>query len=177
MAWRFNWIDLAVLIIVIRAAYVGTLRGVWVELLRLVSVVGAVAVGANLTVPLATQLAALLPWDITVIEAIFFFGLTVVALVLLTLVARWAGRSCKQHAMALWNQAIAGAMGFTSGVLLAGLVVWVVYSMPWDYLRASVTERSLTGAVALRIIRLAVHGTAKLCGGVPASSEFLNSAL
>ena len=47
-----------VLVIVLRAGYVGSLRGVWVEALRLLSIVGAVAVAAMVSGPLAGQLAS-----------------------------------------------------------------------------------------------------------------------
>ena len=167
--------DLLVLIIVMRAGYIGTLRGMLVEAVRLLALFAAIAVGAMLATPLADQLMAFIPLDHDLLEAVAFFTLVILTLLLSLLVKRWLSGVFKQHATAVWNQAIGATLGAAAGVLMAGLVVWGIVSIPWDYFHTSVVDRSLTGGTALRMIQTAARITATLRGGAAPSSHFWGS--
>ena len=164
------------MIIVIRSGYVGSLNGVWVELLQLLTVAGAIVAGAAATCIAAERLAAHVPLDMAVIEPVAFFVLTLSAWFLLRIVSRWIGRGFPQHAMAAWNQALGILLGLASGALVAGWVVWALVSIPWNYLHVSVQERSLTGMRALHIIQETARHAAAITGGAPATSHFLSGA-
>ena len=168
--------DLVLLIIFLRSGYIGSLHGIWVELLRLVSVAGAIVIGANTTFVLAERLATWISVDVVIIETVVFFTLTLVAWLLLRMASRWIGRGFQQHAIAAWNQMVGVVFGLVSGALVAGLVAWALVSIPWDYLQHSVNERSLTGAIAVRLIRTVVQRAATLTGGVPSASHFFSGA-
>lgn len=161
-------------VVVLRSGYVGSLRGIWVELLGLASVLGAVAIGVNTTTVVARQLATRVPLDMSLIEAVSFFAITLLAWFVLRIVARWIGRAAQQHAMGVWNQAAGILLGLASGALTAGLVAWMLLNVPWGYLHASVTERSLTAPPAIRLIHAVTHHAAISNGGVSASSPFFN---
>lgn len=162
---------------IIRSGYLGSLNGMWLELLRFVVLTGAIVVGANVTFVAAEHLAVWMPLEISRIEAIAFFVLTVVAWLLLRLIGRWVAKGFQQHALAAWNQVAGLLLGWTSGVLVAGLVAWALVSIPWEYLRVSVQERSLTGLPALRLIRAVVHHAAAATGGVPTASHFFSGKI
>lgn len=153
------------------------MRGFWVESLRLASLLGAVAVGANLTAPFAWQLAVWLPIDTQLIEALSFFTLISVALGALTLVVRWLRRGVKQHATAFVNQVIGGALGLGSGVLLAGLTAWALHCIPWPYLRESIGQRSFSGPLVVSAARGVAQCAVAVRGGAPLSSGFFAGPL
>jgi uncharacterized membrane protein required for colicin V production len=154
IVWRFNWVDLLVLVIVGRAGYVGTLRGIWVEVLRLVRTVGAVVVAASATTYLVGWIEPWAPGSPAVTELAVFIVLTAAAFALLMLVTRLIIRGVTQNASGLVNQGVGGALGLCTGLLYAGAAAWALHSLPVAYLRDSVATRSFSGAWVLQLFRM-----------------------
>ena len=129
----------------------------WVEALRFATVAGALVLGAIATIPLASQVSVLAGWDERTGQIITFFVISILLEVLLIPVRRALVRVFTQHTVRLWNQIVSGALGFGSGVLLAGMLAWALSLIPAEYLHRSVLERSLTGPYVVQAVQCVVQ--------------------
>ena len=142
------------IVILVRAGYIGTLRGVGVEALKLLTVVLTVAAGVWMAHPTSVLLASVIPQPPDVLAPLSFFIVVALAGVAGVFLMRALAKLVKQHASAWWNQILGGALGVTTGLLLAGLVARALSSVPSEYVQTAVTQGSLTGGWALRALAL-----------------------
>lgn len=163
---------MVLVIIVARAGYVGTLHGMWVEALRLLSACAALLVSVTVVALASGWLMTVIPLEQAIIERVSFFALAAAAWMMLRIASRWIGGRLKQHAIAGWNQVVSGLLGLGSGVLMAGLIAWALNCLPVPYLQASVMERSGSGAVMVRATQTVTRYAGSLAGARPVTSLF-----
>ena len=172
---QFNWVDVIVLVIVLRAGYMGSLRGMVMECIRVLTLALALGAGTGTLLFLAPHLAKWFPQTVRGVEAFAFFSITLVAWFLLAVGARILGHALKQHAVNSWNQALGVTLGLGAGMLMAGMVAWGIASVPATYLMTSVLERSATGALVVQLVQRVVRQCLLLTGQTAPASEFLGA--
>lgn len=162
-AFRFNWIDVIVVILFVRMGYVGYQRGLGAELAKLVGAVVGFFIGFRWYLGLGSFLAG---WSFLSVE--WSNALMMVVLVFLGyfLVTR-AFLVVEKLVQISYQPKITKMGGLVAGLLRAGFVSSVVLvicqQLPSPYLAASIEERSLTGSRIARVAP-AVYDAAKQLG-------------
>jgi len=140
-----NWVDLIVLTLVLRAAYVGSCRGFIVESLHLVGLVSITALACNFYGVVAEWVS---PWwggDPSVLSFLCFVALLLGSAFLINRLAIKVTRFIK-HAPDRW---VVHGLGFLVGGIRgfwwASLIVLLMLSLGMPYLTRSIEERSIAG--------------------------------
>jgi uncharacterized membrane protein required for colicin V production len=141
-----NWVDLIVIIIVVRTCYSGSAQSLLIGVLNLAGVVLATALTVNYSGALA---AFIYPWLALVPPTTIAF--TVFWLVLIGLVAglrsglRVLVSLVKGERIHWFLQGVGAVVGGARGVWWAGLITLSMAVSGFPYLEASTAERSLLG--------------------------------
>ena len=156
-----NWVDLVILIGLIRGCYVGFARGLVAELLYLVGLVSVTALACNFYRPLSDQIA---PWWLHDPDALRFacFALLFGAGILLVYRGlRILAARVLREGIHPW---IIGAGGVVVGGVKSlwwlGVFLMVILSLGITYLKESVNERSLLAPRVLPIAESAIRRVA-----------------
>lgn len=168
-----NWVDLLIVILVVRGGYVGVEYGFYTALIDTIGSVSATALSLN-AAPMAWKMVE--PWSMVhaplgpclVFWLLFAGGLLLWRMVLrrMTGVAKWE----RAHWLL---QGLALSVGAARGVWWAGVLVLALASSGLDYLRESVLERSLAGPSLAPIATDAIRWTANRYPGAAGRGEAL----
>jgi len=149
---RFNWVDVIVIIIMLRVTYVAFEDGLSHEIFPLVGIVGTLIVCLRYYNPFGVFISRNIPGmpkDASL--AASFILLVVVVGFAIKLIRRLVDAVIK----VTWHPFIekfGGAIvGFLRAACIASTILIVIALLPFSYLQRSIKERSVTGAYFLSI--------------------------
>ena len=151
-----NWVDLIVVIIVFRTCYNGFVRGVVTELLYAVGAVAATVAAINFWPVLLALLLAWVPLAPSVLAPLVFWGVFLIGLGLIRFVLNRVSEMMKWERLHWTISGIGLLLGGARGLWWAGLVLLACVTSGFDYLQASVQERSVVGPRLIALFRQAV---------------------
>ncbi|MBI4341112.1 MAG: CvpA family protein [Candidatus Omnitrophica bacterium] len=144
-----NWVDLLLLILLFRGCYVGIEHGAFAALLNGLAAVSATVLTMN-TAPVAWSTAhAWLPVRGPVVQAVMFWTLFVVSLLILQALVRRLTSVVKWERLHWTTQGLGLLLGAARGVWWIAVALTACASSGLPYLQASAGERSVVGT-ALR---------------------------
>lgn len=158
---QINWVDVFVLILLIRSTYVGLKRGFLNEIFKIFGVIVTLFVAihyyANIAQFLTTQ-AFFSKLSLPFNEGLSFICLSVSVLLIFKLGGIIARFGIHLEANGPLERMGGLVCGFIRGGILAGLVLFALNLFPFDYLKKSINENSLSG---FRVIKVGptVHDT------------------
>jgi len=141
-----NWVDLVILIIVLRTCYSGFGRGVLGELLTVLGVVTATALASNFYGMITQRIA---PWwagDQAILACMIFWALLGGAIVLFHAGIHRFLELLKWERLHWTMQSLGLLLGAVRGLWWSGLVVLVLGSLGSEYFTDSVHKRSVIGS-------------------------------
>ena len=141
-----NWVDLIIVIIVLRGCYVGFSRGLLTELVHCIGAVCVTALSVNYAGFLAHWLTPWIAWaNPAIATSLLFWVLFLLALFAVHRIIRALATVIKWEQVHWFLQGMAIVLGSARGLWWAGFFLVVFVSSGVDYFRASVEERSVLG--------------------------------
>lgn len=174
---RFNWVDVLIVIVVLRTCYIGFTRGIGTELIKLAALTVALALGANFHEILAglgervqvPEVVCVVPAYLLIVIVVLWMGHLLNRMIIVKLLKRETPGSTVERLLGL-------AAGGARGLLAIGALLLMLQAVPLggaaDYLNTSVYERSATGAAVVDGARLVIERAANAVPG-----RFYRSAL
>lgn len=151
---QINWVDVFVLILLVRGTYIGLRRGFLNEIFRIFGIILALFV----SIRYYTKIAQFLTRQAFFSELSLPFneGLSFICLSLSVLLIFELGRVIARFGMRLEAsgslERIGGLVcGFVRGGILASLVLFALNLFPSEYLRKSIKEDSLSGSYVIEV--------------------------
>ncbi len=158
---QINWVDIFVLILLIRTSYVGLRCGLLGEIFKILGIIAALFVSiryySNLAQFLTTQVF-FSKLSLPVNRGISFVCL-LLAVMLIFKLGRFIARFIMQLEVADPLKRMGGVIcGFIRGGIIASLILFALNLLPLDYLKKSINEDSWSGS---RLIKVgpAIHHT------------------
>ena len=169
-----NWVDLIIIIALLRTCYNGFGRGLWAELLNLIGALSITALTMNYAGVVTSWLG---PWlsrlNPTVIAFLLFWMLFLSLLALAHVVIRQVAGAIKWERLH-WATGMTGlALGGLRGLWWSGVLLVALTSSGFAGLRASVEERSVVGPHLLPLARQSLAYVSDQFPGAQHRSETL----
>ena len=140
-----NWVDVCVLTIVLRAGYVGLVRGAFAELLGAIGAIGITALSVGYWGVLIGRVEPWLRLPPAVASSLVFWVLFILLFLLVRgLVSALLNAIKKWDQLNWFTQSVGLAFGLVRGAWWAGFLVLVLTTNGWSYLKTSVQERSVS---------------------------------
>ncbi|MDB4349866.1 CvpA family protein [Omnitrophica bacterium] len=146
VVWRINWVDILILILLIRTSYVGYTRGLSSEVMPLIATFAALVIslhfygriGAFITnhTPLSSTLSNFTSYAFIGFSIIYLFHLAMVFL---------RGKVINVQVETLYDTIFGLTFGIFRGILLVSFIVFALGIAPISYIRDSAKQRSLMG--------------------------------
>lgn len=141
---KINWIDVVVLIVLIRTAYVGWRRGLASEVLGLAGTFIVFFLSLTYYDELAGILADRTPIPYSVAKFICLLFLLIILIIVIRIVCRYLEKVGKLVIMPVLDRYGGLAFGICRGLIIGSLFVLVLKVLPISYIRESIEERSFS---------------------------------
>ncbi len=145
MDWitRINWVDVVLILIVVRSGYVGFQRGVFGELFHLAGFLLSIIVSMHVYgyVVKFFNTYLFLPLNISI-----FFGFVITAIfifLVFIVISRFASRVIKVEIFPLIDRVGGPLIGACKGFVLSAIVASVLFVTPIEYVTVSAAQRSV----------------------------------
>ena len=141
----FNWIDVLVIILLIRACYIGTRTGLTIELQKSVGLVTGFLLSYNYYKELGQYISEHSFFGITWAQ---LFSLVVVMMILqlaIKFLTMLLSKIVKLQFAPRVEKVGGGILGCLRGIFLASVALVLLGMLPSSYLQDSITGRSLSG--------------------------------
>ena len=159
-----NWVDLIVVIALLRACYNGFGRGALAELLNVIGAVGATTLAINYWDRVARLVSPWVPLDPTVSSFLVFGGLFLSLIFVVHIALRRVAELVRWERLHWSIQGLGLILGGVRGLWWSGIIVIVLASSGFAYLRGSVVERSVLGP---QLLRLATENVVRISHRLP----------
>lgn len=165
---QINWVDIFVLILLVRGTYIGLRYGFITEIFKIFGIIVALFVSfryySNLAQFLATQVF------FSKLSPSLQGGLSFIALILLTLAIFRLGHFVARSVMRLEAsgllERVGGVIcGFIRGGVVAGLILFALNLLPVSYLKTSINENSWSGSRLIKVGPAIYYTIAKFSPG------------
>lgn len=163
-----NWVDLLVVIVCIRACYVGFARGVIAELLGLAGAVATVSMSINYS---GLVMSWVQPWwqfDPTLGAFLMFWLLFLICTLTVRALAKAATQLVKWERVHWLVQSIGLLLGAARGAWWAAFLLVALTSSGVMYLRDAVERHSVIGPAALELAR---DGLKRVADALPGAAH------
>ena len=146
-----NWVDLVIVTILLRTCYSGFGRGLLTEVINLAGVVSITAVAVNFWHPFAEWLRPWLAFDPDYAPGVAFWLLFLSGVFALRMLLARLGEVIKWERLHWTIQGLGLIIGGIRGLWWAGLIVLILTSSGFVYLRESVESQSVLGPRLLAV--------------------------
>ncbi len=148
---KFNWIDILVLIILIRTSYVGFTQGIFYEFLTTASVIIAAFVALYKFKDIGGFFVDKLNLPIEFSNFLGFILLVLGTFAVVRYIRNLLFKIVKVEIFSTFQKYGGLIAGFLRGSLLASLILLCLLLIPNDYIRYSVRDRSFSGVAFLKV--------------------------
>lgn len=159
---RINWVDIFILILLIRTSYIGFTQGLSYEVLTLVGVIGAIILTIHNYEYLGIFLNEKLNLPIDFSNLMSFLILAAGMIFLFRLFRNTVYRFLKFEIFPRLERFGGLILGFVRGCLIASLIFLGLLLVPNNYIITSIKEKSLTGPMFLKIAPVSYDYTINL---------------
>lgn len=151
---QINWVDIFVLILLVRGTYIGLRHGFITEIFEIFGIIVALFVSlryyGNLAQFLATQAL------FSKLSPSLQEGISFIALILLSLAIFRLGHFVTRSVMHVEGSGVlertgGGVCGFIRGAVIAGLILFALNLLPVTYLKTSINRNSWSGSQLIKI--------------------------
>ena len=160
-----NWVDLVVIIILLRTCYSGYNRGFLGALLNLIGVVSMTSLSINYSPTLSRWLEPWLRVNPILAASLVFWGLFVVLLLSVQVVLKYLTEIVKWERLHWLIQSFGAILGGLRGIWWSGFIVLALSSSGWPYLRESVESHSVLGPRLVSLARVNLERVADFFPG------------
>lgn len=151
---QINWVDLFVLILLVRGTYVGLRRGFLNEIFKIFGIIVALFVSIRYY-PKAAQFLSTQVFFSKLSPSLnegISFACLMLAVMLIFILGRVIVRFAIHLEVAPLLEKIGGVVcGFIRGSIIAGLILFGLNLLPVDYLKRSINENSLSGPRLIKV--------------------------
>lgn len=148
---RINWVDIIILILLARTAYVGLTQGLSYEVLTLVGIIGAGILAIHNYEYLGDVFVEQIGLPVDFSNFISFLILSIGTLFLCIYIRNFFYRIVKLPILPRMEKFGGLIFGFIRGCLAASLILLSLVLVPSEYIRTSIQEKSLVGMFFLKI--------------------------
>lgn len=146
-----NWVDLVIIIVVLRSSYNGFGRGFFAEILNLLGALTITALTVNYAGLVARVVQPMVWFNPVVTGFLVFWLLFLICLLAVHLLLRRVTEVMKWERVHWVLQGSGLALGGLRGLWWSGFIAMVLTSSGFVYLRESVEERSVLGPKVLEL--------------------------
>lgn len=148
---KINWVDLLIVILLIRSSYVGFSKGFGWELFRFIGCICAILSAVYYYEALSRLIGDYFPVVSPVSNLLSFTGIYVAVLFIIKIINILIAKIIKIEAVSAFEKFGGLLLGFLRGALLTSLLLISLAFTPLPYFEKSIKERSYTGQVVLKI--------------------------
>lgn len=148
-----NWVDLVLVILILRTCYSGFAKGMWTGLLTLVGAVSVTAITVNYSGIVADWLQQWSRFSPHVTAAVVFWGIFLILVVSVHAALKRINEWIKWERLHWLIQGMGIILGGFRGLWWGGVLLLVFTSSGWSYLQQSVEDRSVLGPRLLKFSR------------------------
>ena len=141
-----NWVDVLVVILILRAAYLGLETGVWHELLGLIGILVAIFIPFRYYAELGGVIDSHSFFSLPAAKIVSFILLMLVVLILVKLIRSLFKRLVKVQFISVVESLGGVIIGLVQAGLACGLILLVFTWFPARSLQAAIIERSYLGS-------------------------------
>lgn len=160
-----NWVDLIVLLVVLRTCYSGYDRGFLTELLHVVGVVCVTVLDINYGPAAAQWVQRWIPVRPSVVAVTVFWLLFLIGILIKQVLIRQITNVIRWERLHWAIQSLGLLLGGMRGLWWTGVILVAFASSGMPYLQRSVEQRSVIGPTVLPIARGALVSIADQCPG------------
>ncbi len=168
-----NWVDLLIVILLLRACYNGFGRGLLAELLSLIGAVSVTAFTINYASVLTKWIRMPLLGDPILTEFLVFWGFFLILLLIVRFLMIRITSAMKWERLHWSIQGIGLILGGLRGLWWSGFIVAALTSSGFAYLQESVEENSVLGPRLLKISQESLEQTTAKFPGAKHRGETL----
>jgi membrane protein required for colicin V production len=149
--FKFNWVDVFFVTLLIRTSYVGFRDGFLPEFFRLLGLVGAFLFSFNNYTLLSEFLSTHTQWIGARPDVISFLFIFLAVIFIFKILAITFGSLLDKEKISSANKATGCAFGLSRGFLLIGLIYVLFVNSPLNYLSMSAREKSFSAPYISKI--------------------------
>lgn len=146
-----NWVDIIVVIFVIRGAYIGLTRGFSIELFKFLGTIGAAVLSLLYYERLGTWLSAHTNLSPVVANSLSFVVLISLLLFIFTIVRTLSFKVLHVELIAGWESWAGFILGIIRSLILVSLFLHLLLFIPVEYIKESVEKTSFSGPYLERV--------------------------
>ncbi|MBI3601399.1 MAG: CvpA family protein [Candidatus Omnitrophica bacterium] len=152
-----NWVDVVMLVLLIRSVFIGVKTGFVIELFKFLGVLGAVLVGLHYYALMAALIAKKTNWSLESFEFVIFVLLCLLAVLVVKCLRDWFLMFFKfESTHAGFNQWGAGFICVLRALFLASLIMYALLLTRVEYLQRE-TLTSISQKLALKVAPNTYH--------------------
>ncbi|MEI8176849.1 MAG: CvpA family protein [Candidatus Omnitrophota bacterium] len=163
---RFNWIDLLVVIVLIRSSYVGFTQGFSWEFFRLTGMIGAVIGTIYFYEYGARLISDYIPVVYPISDLLSFTLFYIVILVVVKILNLFIDRIIKLEVFSALEKMGGLLFGALRGIIFLSLFLITLWYIPIPYFGRSIQERSFSGVAIARVAPFIYEKTAGIFPGL-----------
>ena len=148
---RLNWVDILILILLIKIAYNGFSKGFSSQIFPLISAFATLIISLHVYVFLGQFVEAITPFSVGVSNFLSFTLICIALKFLFKIIGAFVGQVIKVEAVSLLERVGGLCLGFLRASVSISLVLIFLALTPIGYIKASVKEQSLLGGIFLKI--------------------------
>jgi len=149
---RINWIDLLVVILLIKSGYVGFTKGFGWELFRLIGYICTLLATIYFYEPISRLISDYISVVSPFSNLLSFTAIYLIILLLFKLAAALLERLIKKETFSSIDRVGGLVLGFFRGSIGLSLLMISLIFTPLPYFEKSIKERSYTGQTAIKIV-------------------------
>jgi len=174
MSIKFNWIDLAILIVLVRALIIGIRSVFSKELARCLSVIiamiGALVIEVHLKNFFAVHEIAFKEYIVVLLTALVFVAAYVLAYMA-------AAKIITFSFFKKLDKTLSVVASIGANALWCGMALYCMLQLPWAYGAYSVTEASYSGNYFVALPMLVSNGFSNVCAGASTLFEGMSRSV
>ena len=140
---RISWVDLIIIIIVLRSTYAGSQRGFFGELFHIAGICLAIVLSMHFYAPLGCFIHTYLYIPINIANVTTFLAITYIIYLIFRIIYGLSSKLIKIEMFPAINKMGGALLGFCRGSVLSIFLVLIMLLTPIHYITESVKTRSL----------------------------------
>ncbi len=139
----FNWIDILLILLLIKTIYTGARTGLSAELFKLLGTVISIVVGFHYYKEIANALITYIKIPIWVSECVILVGIVLISAIIVRYVVIFLLKILNIQFVQHLEKVGGALVGLVRGFLIGGLFLTALSFFPAEYLHTSISEKSL----------------------------------
>ena len=147
---KLNWVDIVILIILLRTGYIGIRRGLFIEIIKTVGLVAGLGVAVTQHVSIGKEIFLRLNLGQTLSQGIAFLGIFLITYVAVLILGIGLQKLLKIEAHGFWDRFWGAWAGLGRGLVVAACLLTGSFLAGSGYLEESIENRSLLAPMLVK---------------------------